>query len=66
MGRRCETRATNPLDAIRRPCNTPIWKLEAALKCRSCKKGRYAPPVVPVGNLIRLASEAESRNVSIL
>jgi hypothetical protein len=23
--------------------NTPIWKLEAALKCRSCKKGRHAP-----------------------
>jgi hypothetical protein len=23
----------------------PIWKLEAALKCRSCKKGCYAPPV---------------------
>jgi len=21
------------------------WKLEAALKCRSCRKGRYAPPV---------------------
>jgi hypothetical protein len=23
----------------------PIWKLEAALKCRSCKKGRSAPPM---------------------
>ena len=34
-----------PLDAIRRPRDTPIWKLEAALKCRSCRKGRYAPPV---------------------
>jgi hypothetical protein len=22
-----------------------IWKLEAAFKCRSCPKGRYAPPV---------------------
>src|SRR6202022_4590601 len=42
---RCKTRASIPLDAIRRPCDTPIWKLEAALKCRSCKKGRYAPPV---------------------
>jgi hypothetical protein len=39
---RCKTRASLPLDAIRRP---PVWKLEAALKCRSCKKGRYAPPV---------------------
>ena len=34
-----------PLDAIRRPRDTPIWKLEASLKCRSCRKGRYAPPV---------------------
>jgi len=23
----------------------PLWKLEAALKCRLCRKGRYAPPV---------------------
>jgi len=42
---RCKTRASIPLDAIRRPHDTPIWKLEAALKCRSCGKGRYAPPV---------------------
>jgi hypothetical protein len=34
-----------PLGAIRRPRYTPIWKLEAALKCRSCKKRRYAPLV---------------------
>ncbi|KRR07685.1 hypothetical protein [Bradyrhizobium valentinum] len=34
-----------PLDAIRRPRDTPIWKLEASLKCRSCRKGRSAPPV---------------------
>src|ERR1700737_4071712 len=40
---RCKTRASLPLDAIRRPRNTPIWKLEAALKCRSCRKGRSAP-----------------------
>jgi len=42
----CKTRASLPLDAIRRPRDTPIWKLEATLKCRSCKKGRYAPPVI--------------------
>ena len=42
---RCETKASIPLDAIRRPRNTPIWKIEASLKCRSCRKGRYAPPV---------------------
>jgi len=42
---RCKTRASLPLDAIRRPRSTPIWKLEASLKCRSCRKGRHAPPV---------------------
>jgi hypothetical protein len=42
---RCKTRASISLDAIRRPRSTPIWKLEAALKRRSCKNGRYAPPV---------------------
>jgi len=26
---RCKTRASMPLDAIVRPRNTPIWKLEA-------------------------------------
>ena len=33
----------------------PIWKLEAALKCRSCNKGRYAPPV----HIIKLIRERE-------
>jgi hypothetical protein len=33
----------------------PIWKLEAALKCRSCKKGRYAPPV----HMIKLTETRE-------
>ena len=42
---RCKTRASLPLGAIRRPRDTPIWKLEASLKCRSCRKGRSAPPV---------------------
>src|SRR6478736_9841887 len=36
---RCKTRASMPLDAIRRARDTPIWKLEASLKCRSCRKG---------------------------
>ena len=54
---RCKTRASLPLDAIRRPRNTPIWKLEAALKCRSSKKGRYAPPV----HMIKLT---ETREIS--
>jgi len=55
MCRRCETRASLPLDAIRRPRDTPIWKLEAALKCRACRTERYAPPV----RLIRLTQECK-------
>jgi hypothetical protein len=53
--RRCETRSSLPLDAIRRPRDTPIWKLEAALKCRSCRTPRYSPPV----HMIRLNKEQE-------
>jgi hypothetical protein len=45
MCHRCETRASLPLDAIRRPRDTPIWKLESALKCRSCRTPRHSPPV---------------------
>jgi hypothetical protein len=41
---RCKTGASLPLDAIRRPRDTPLWKLEASLKCRSCRTPRYAPP----------------------
>ena len=55
MCHRCETRASLPLDAIRRPRDTPIWKLEAALKCRSCRKGRYAAPV----HMIKLTKTRE-------
>ncbi len=53
MCHRCETRASLPLRAIRRPRDTPVSQLEAALKCRSCKTTRYAPPV----HLIRLTKE---------
>src|SRR6266513_397573 len=53
--RRCETEARIPLDTIRRPRNTPIWKLEAALKCRSCRTPRYAPPV----RMIKLTEQRE-------
>jgi len=52
---RCKSRASIPLDAIRRPRQTPVWKLEAALKCRSCKQGRYAPRV----HMIKLTRERE-------
>jgi hypothetical protein len=37
---RCETSASR---LMRR--DTPIWKHEAALKCRSCGTRRYKPPV---------------------
>ena len=52
---RCETRASLPLDAVRRPRDMPIWKLEASLKCRSCRKGRSAPPV----RMIKLTERRE-------
>jgi hypothetical protein len=45
-----------PLDAIRRPRDTPIWKVEASLKCRSCRKGRGAPPV----RMIKLTERQET------
>jgi hypothetical protein len=52
---RCKTRASLPLDAIRRPRDTPLWKLEASLKCQSCRKGRTAPPV----HMIKLTERRE-------
>lgn len=52
---RCETKASLPLDAIRRPRDTPLWKLEASLKCRSCRQGRTAPPV----HMIKLTETRE-------
>lgn len=55
MCRRCETRASIPLDAVRRRGDTPVWKLEAALKYRSCRTPRYAPPV----HMIRLTQTRE-------
>jgi hypothetical protein len=41
----CRGTVAQPLDTIRRPRNTPIWKLEPPPKCRSCRTPRYAPPV---------------------
>ena len=52
---RCETEASIPLQHVRRPRDTPIWKLEASLKCRSCRKGRTAPPV----HMIKLTETRE-------
>lgn len=52
---RCKTRASLPLSAIHRPRDTPIWKLEASLRCRSCSTRRYRPPV----RLVKLTSKRE-------
>src|ERR1700704_4924457 len=52
---RCKTRASIPLNAIRRPRDTPIWKLEGSFRCRSCGTRRYKPPV----HMIKLTQERE-------
>ena len=52
---RCKTRASLPLDAIRRARDTPIWKLEASFRCRSCGTRRYKPPV----RMIKLTEQRE-------
>src|SRR3954449_7075072 len=54
---RCKTRASMPLDAIRRPRDTPIWKLEGSFRCRSCGTPRYRPRV----HIIKLT---ETREIS--
>jgi hypothetical protein len=36
---RCKTRASLPLEAIRRPRDTPLWKLEASLKMPQLPQG---------------------------
>jgi hypothetical protein len=46
---RCKTRASLPLDAIRRPRSTPIWKLEASLKCRKAQESGGGSPGLHVG-----------------
>jgi hypothetical protein len=53
--RRYETEASIPLQYVPRPRHTPIWKLEAALKCRSCRTSRYSPPV----HMIKLTEARE-------
>jgi hypothetical protein len=52
---RCKTRASSPLDAIRRVRHTPIWKLEPSFRCRSCGTRRYKPPV----RMIKLTEQRE-------
>jgi len=52
---RCETEARIPLEHVRRSRDTPIWKLEAALKCRQCRTPRYSPPA----HMIKLTQQRE-------
>ena len=52
---RCKTEASIPNEHVRRPRDTHIWKLRAALKCRSCRTPRYSPPV----HMIRLTEERQ-------
>jgi hypothetical protein len=48
-------RASIPLEHVRHPRNTPTWKLEAALKCRSCRTPRHSSPV----HMIKLTQQRE-------
>jgi hypothetical protein len=52
---RCKTCVSIPLNAIRRPRDTSIWKLEGPFRCRSCGTRRYKPPV----HMIKLTQERE-------
>lgn len=54
---RCHTRASLPLNAIRRPRETPVWKLEASLRCRSCATPRRRAPA-------RMVKLTEQREIS--
>jgi hypothetical protein len=49
------SRASLSLDAIRRPRDTPIWELDAALKRRSCRKGALCAAV----HMIKLTETRE-------
>ncbi len=53
MCKRCDTRASIPLEHVCRSRDTPIWKQETAFRCRSCRTPRYSPPV----HMIRLTKE---------
>jgi hypothetical protein len=38
---RCDRVSLVPLRALKQPPDTPVWKLEAALYCEPCSKGRH-------------------------
>src|SRR3954452_8141425 len=51
--KRCKTRASLPLDAIRRPRNNPIWKLEAAPSVFVCCCAKFSEPTAAAQTLRR-------------
>jgi hypothetical protein len=55
---RCETKASIPLEHVRRSRDTPVWKLEGSFRCRSCGNRRYRPPV----HMIKVASSQKLRD----
>jgi hypothetical protein len=38
---RCDRVSLVPLQALKQPLETPVWKLEAALYCEPCSEGRH-------------------------
>jgi hypothetical protein len=55
----CRQSAWLPLAEVRRPNNTPVWKLEGALACRPCReRGARAPR----GVIERLTREKSLRD----
>jgi hypothetical protein len=55
---RCKTRV--PLDPIRRPRDTPIWKLEASPKCRHAGRG-----VTPAGAHVQADGDTRDRALRV-
>jgi phage FluMu protein Com len=58
--RRCSTHSLIDLSAvndIRRRPETPIWKLEASLRCRHCTEAARNRTWKPAANIVRLRKE---------
>ncbi|UYO56247.1 hypothetical protein KQX61_07160 [Rhodopseudomonas palustris] len=52
---RCKTRASLNLLYVRRRRETPIWQLEASLRCRACATPRRRAPA----RIVKLTAERE-------
>jgi len=62
---RCKTRASLPLNAVRRRRSTPICELQASLKCQSCMKDRFASPIRMVMPTEKWGSGLTSRYIRL-